>query len=522
MNMELSKEESNSIWQTDTEFTFSPALSSHQTADVCVIGGGISGLSVAYQLLREGRSVVVLDRASLGLGQTGLTSAHLASALDEGFVTLRKLHGKDGARLAAESHRTAIDEIERIVSREGIECGFQRLSGYLFLSPDTSMEDLQEELDASLEAGMPGVEILENAPISLFSTGPCIRYSGQAQLHPLRYLAGLARSIRSMGGKIYPHTEATSVEGGKPARVATSRGFQVVCGSIVVASNTPFNDRVTMHTKMAPYRTYVVGMHLKEQISPEALLWDTADPYHYIRFTQDPVSGGPVMILGGEDHRTGQHMEDSDRFEMLRKWATDRLKLEAAIAYHWSGQVIEPHDGLAYIGQNPGDEENVYIVTGDSGHGLTHGTIAGMLLRDLILGRENRWSGIYEPSRVNLRSLNTYLKENVHSTAPYGDWLSPGDVSSIQEIKLGEGAVIRNGLQKLAVYKDSFGRVHMCSAVCPHLNGIVRWNSVEKTWDCPCHGSRFDRTGKVINGPSATGLREVVDTSIKEGESASA
>jgi glycine/D-amino acid oxidase-like deaminating enzyme/nitrite reductase/ring-hydroxylating ferredoxin subunit len=517
--MTIGREESQSLWQEEISFPFHPTLSSHQTADVCVIGAGIAGLTVAYQLLREGRSVVVLERGAIGQGQTGLTSAHLSNVLDEGFTELQRLHGKDGARLAAHSHGEAINEIQRICTRENIDCDFKRVDGYLFLGEGDGLDLLESELEASRESGLNGVEFEEGVR-SPFPIGPALRYPAQAQFHPLRYLTGLADAVRRMGGKIFPHTEAQEVEGGKPARVTTQRGFQVVCGSIVVAANVPFNDRVTMHTKMAPYRTYVVGVQM-ESPQADALFWDTSDPYHYIRFAKDP-KGKQIMIIGGEDHRTGQGRDEEEHYENLLNWAGKKLGYKPKAEFKWSGQVLEPHDGLAFIGHNPGDDENVYICTGDSGHGLTHGTIAGLLIKDLILKQENPWAELYEPSRVNLRGLGTYLKEVVNSTAPYSDWLTSGDVTSIADIPNGEGAVVRMGVQKVAAFKDSLGRVHMCSAVCPHLNGIVRWNSAEKTWDCPCHGSRFDRTGKVINGPAPTGLKEIADTSIREGESASA
>lgn len=518
--MELSREEHQSIWQT-VDQPFLPALSSHQTADICVIGAGIAGLTSAYLLLKEGKSVVVLDRIGLGMGETAHTSAHLSNALDEQYYNLQRIHGKDGARLAAESHTAAIDEIERIARAENIECDFRRLDGYLFLSPDSEDDELDRELKAAHEAGLSGVEFMEDGPVATFKTGPCLRFPNQGFFHPQKYMNGLLRAIRGMGGKVFPHTEAKQVEGGKPARVTTTRGFQVVCGSVVIAANTPFSA-TAMHLKLAAYRTYMVGFRLPEARASEALFWDTTDPYHYISFTKDPATGEPVLLLGGEDHRTGQDTESEEHFENLRQWAKIRLGIDQAPDFAWSGQVLEPHDGLAYIGRNPHDEENVYIVSGDSGHGLTHGTIAGMMFRDLILGRENPWAKLYEPSRVNLRSIGTYLAENAATSMPYADWVSPGDVDSIQDIPEGEGAVIREGLQKVAVYKDGHGRVHMYSAACPHLQGIVRWNSAEKTWDCPCHGSRFEKTGNVICGPAPCGLKEIVAGGVQERKRASA
>ena len=518
--MELVKSGTQSLWQSE-DLPFLSALSSHQHCDVCVIGAGISGLTTAYMLLRSGKSVVVLERDGLGHGQTGLTSAHLSDALDDGLAELRRLHGANGLKLAVHSHSQAIDTIEAIAQRERIECEFRRVDGFLFLGEGDEISSLEEEQEAAEEAGLSGVELLPAAPSRLFSSGPCLKFPQQAVFHPLKYLHGLARAIQAMGGKIYAHTEATELEGGRPARVSTNRGFNVVCESLVVAASVPFNDRVAVHTKMAPYRTYCIGLRVpREKVDP-LLLWDTSDPYRYLRFERD-ANGEDILILGGEDHRTGQEPLHADPFGALHAWARHRLGLEAPMVYSWSGQVLEPSDGLAFIGRNPGDEENVYIVTGDSGHGLTHGTIAGLLLSDLICGRENPWEKLYDPSRLNLRSLPTYLYEAYQSTAPYSDWVKPGDVSSIDDIPKGEGAVIRDGLQKVAVFRDSFGRPHCYSAVCPHLNGIVHWNSAEKTWDCPCHGSRFDKFGNVINGPAATGLREIADNTVSEGESASA
>ncbi|MGZ3693267.1 MAG: FAD-dependent oxidoreductase [Bdellovibrionota bacterium] len=520
--MEKNKNASHSIWQT-LELPFLSSLSEHQNCDVCVIGAGIAGLSAAYQLLREGKSVVVLERAALGKGETGLTSAHLSSALDDGFAHLRRLHGKAGLALAIDSHVVAINEIERIIKREEISCEFERVNGYLFLEPEDTRETLFEEQRIALEAGMRGVSMLENAPGNFIPTGLCLEFESQAQIHPLKFLLGLSKAILALGGKIYTHTEAKSVKGGKPARVQTDRGFQVICESVIVATNTPFNDWLTMHTKMAAYRTYCVGLRVPTDPAKPALYWDTADPYHYVRRESEPSgSNQDILIVGGEDHRTGQDTQGVDHFKNLQSWAHERLGVRGQMVYSWSGQVLEPHDGLAYIGRNPHDEENVFIVTGDSGHGLTHGVIAGILLRDLILGHENPWEDLYSPSRVSILSLNTFLRETVQSTAPYTDWVDGGDLRSMAEIPKGEGAVLREGLQKIATYKDSFGRCHRYSAVCPHLNGIVRWNSAEKTWDCPCHGSRFDKMGNVINGPAATGLREIADSSVREGESASA
>jgi nitrite reductase/ring-hydroxylating ferredoxin subunit len=229
---------------------------------------------------------------------------------------------------------------------------------------------------------------------------------------------------------------------------------------------------------------------------PAVLSWDTGDPYHYIR------TYGDMLIVGGEDHKTGQASDSPARYARLEAWARERFPMMGEVELAWGGQVMETQDYLAFIGRNPADHENVYVVTGDSGMGITHGTIAGMLLTDLILGRPNPWEKLYDPSRVTLRAAGDFARENANVVSQYADWLTGGDVSSADEIAPGSGAIVRRGLEKLAVYRDEQGKTHECLAKCPHLGCVVHWNPAETTWDCPCHGSRFDPYGKVINGPA--------------------
>jgi glycine/D-amino acid oxidase-like deaminating enzyme/nitrite reductase/ring-hydroxylating ferredoxin subunit len=505
--MELPQEKPHSIWQKIERPIF-PVLLEDVAADVCVVGAGISGLTTAYLLLKEGRNVVVIDREQLlGEHESGLTSAHLSNALDDRYSYLHRLHGEQGARLAAESHTMAIDEIERICRDEDIHCDFERVPGYLFLGPEHDEDFLRDEMKAARAAGLFDVEFLSRSPISLFDTGPCLKFQNQAQFHPLKYLIGLSLAVQRAGGRIFLQTAATHIEGGHPARVHTALGHKILCEDIVVATNVPFNDKLIMQTKNAAYRTYTVGVEIPWGHFPPALLWDTSDPYHYIRLVRDNNTLKDVLIVGGADHRVGHEHDPEHRFSELTEWIGTRLNLDEPVTERWSGQIIEPVDGMAYIGRNPNDADNVYIVTGDSGNGLTHGTIAGMLLRDLILNRENPWTDLYDPARLNFKGLGTYLKEVMSSTVPYSDWLKGSDVESVDEIEPGEGAVIRDGLRKLAVYRDTFGNTHCMSAMCTHLGGVVRWNSAEKTWDCPCHGSRFSRYGEVLNPPAPLVLK---------------
>lgn len=495
------------VWLATARPTDRQPLDGNTQADVCIVGGGLAGLTTAYLLAQEGRAVVVLEAGGIGGGETARTTAHLSNAIDSRYSEIERLHGADGARLTAESHTAAIAMIETIVAEERIACGFERLNGYLFAPAGQPEDALDEEWQAARRAGLLGVERLKRAPGLEFETGPCLRFPTQAQFHPLQYLAGLAHAIEQSGGRIYTGTRAEAVQGGQPARVETRNGT-VTADAVVVATNTPMNNLVAVHTKQAAYLTYVIGLLLPRGLVPRALYWDTLDPYHYIRSLPGLQDMHDLLLVGGEDHKTGQADDELQRFDRLAAWARKRFPMVRNIQYRWSGQVMETVDGLAFIGRNPMDEPNVYVATGDCGMGLTHGTIAGMLLRDLILGRTNPWAELYDPSRVTLRATGEYLRENANTLAQYGDWLKGGDVASLEAIPRGQGAVVGKGSAKIAAFRDDTGRLHLRSAVCTHMGCIVNWNPSGRSWDCPCHGSRFDTDGHVVHGPAITDLAE--------------
>jgi len=505
--MEPQHGRTESVWMRDgIAMPESAAIPDDAVADVCVVGAGIAGLTTAYLLARSGKSVIVLDQGHIGGGETERTTAHLSNAIDAGYIKIERLHGREGARLAAESHSAAIDTIERIVRSERLECDFHRMDGYLFAARPEDRYTLDEELAAAQRAGLSGVEHVARAPLNGFDTGPCLRFPRQAQFHPIKYLAGIARAYKREGGRLFTHTHVTSIAGGRPAKIDTASGRIVTADRVVVATNTPINDLVAIHTKQMAYRTYAIGALIARGSVTPALFWDTGNPYHYIRL-QPHDQTYDVLIVGGEDHKTGQADDMNARYARLIDWTRQRVHHVGPVAFQWSGQVMEPVDGLAYIGQNPGDE-NVFIVTGDSGMGMTHGTIAGLLLRDLILDRPNPWAGLYDPARKRLRAAMEYAAENLNTAVQYADWLGGSDTPSIAAIPPGSGAIVRDGLTKLAVYRDPDGALHTRSAVCPHLSCIVHWNPGEQTWDCPCHGSRFDPYGRVVNGPAMSDLAE--------------
>ena len=497
---------SKSVWMDTAKWPTFPSLTQNECADVCIVGAGMAGLTTAYLLTKAGKTVIVLDDGPIFSGETERTTAHLVTALDKRYFELEHLYGEGGAKLAAESHAAAIDTIERIVCEERIDCGFERVDGYLFNAPEQPPDLLDRELAAARRAGLTNTELVDRAPPTSFDTGRALRFRRQAQFNPLKYLAALAQSIVRDGGRVYTDTHATRFDGGRLAQVATRDGSTVSCEAIVIATNTPVNDWLVLQAKQAAYRSYVIGIAVPVGAVPKALYWDTGDPYHYIRLAETKAGGTAsaleTLLVGGEDHRTGQADDADTRYARLEQWTRQRFPMAAEVRFRWSGQIMESVDGLAFIGRNPLDHENVYVVTGDSGTGIMHGTIAGLLITDLIQGRENPWTGLYNPTRVTLGAAADFAREAVNTASQYVDWLTAGDLEKDELVPVESGAIVRHGLMKVAVYRDRKGALHERCAVCPHLGGIVAWNHAENTWDCPAHGSRFAPLGTVLDGPA--------------------
>ena len=497
--------ETRSIWTPQAPPRPAETLRQDLATDVCVVGAGLSGLTVAYLLACEGRRVVVLDMLGPGAGETGRTTAHLANAIDDRIFNLRRWRGDDVARLAVESHLAAIDRIESIVREEGIDCDFRRLDGYLFPAEGHGRESLDEELAAAQAVGMHDATIVARPFPGLAWLEVALRFRAQGRFEPLRYLWALHGALVRRGGIVYSGARAVDLQDGDTVAIETAHGPVVRAGAAVIATNVPFT-RFSFHTKMAAYRTYASAFELASGVVSDALLWDTADPYHYVRLARDDGSGGALLIVGGEDHRTGQQEDEgSAAFAALDAWTRQRFPIGAA-RQRWSGQVMETLDGLGYIGPLPGSGSRTFVATGDSGMGMTHGTIAGMLLTDLIQGRENPWAEIYDPGRKPLAAAGTFARENFNVARQYLDWARAPAGDPLEDLPRGSGALFRHGGRRAAIFRDADGTLHACSAVCPHLRCLVSWNPTEHTWDCPCHGSRFDRYGKLLHGPATSDL----------------
>jgi glycine/D-amino acid oxidase-like deaminating enzyme/nitrite reductase/ring-hydroxylating ferredoxin subunit len=496
-----------SYWMNTASVPSYQPLSSNEQVDVCVIGGGIAGLTTSYLLARAGVRVLLLEDGTIASGETGRTTAHITNVIDDRYYEIERVHGERAARIVVESQTAAIDRIEQIVKEENIDCAFTRVPAFLFFQPDQSKET-DKEMDACAKAGLPFDEPDASLNVPRLTNGRVMRFSNQAQFHAMKYMSGLSDAAARRGARICTGAHVTKVNKEKDhVVVETSSGYAVTCKDAVVATNIPITDLVLMHIKQAPYRTYVVAGPVPKGSVPLALYWDNLDPYHYVRL--QPEVDRDILIVGGEDHKTGQADDMAERFAKLEEWTRARFPMIQSFDYRWSGQVVETSDGLGYIGHEPEKGKHVYVITGDSGMGMTHGTLGAMIVTDLITGRDNPWADVYGAGRLRLKAAGEIIKEDANMASQYVDYVTPGDVKSVDEIPAGEGRLLRKGLRKLAVFKNADGTVDAMSAVCTHLGCIVQWNGTEKSWDCPCHGSRFDPHGLVLNGPAVQALKKV-------------
>jgi glycine/D-amino acid oxidase-like deaminating enzyme/nitrite reductase/ring-hydroxylating ferredoxin subunit len=502
--MNVGDERTKSIWMDTAVAPAAAALGEDIEADTVIVGGGIAGLSTAYELSEQGHRVAVLDRGGIGTGMTARTTAHLASVSDDDFRTLIDVRGEQNARSFYESHSASIDRIEHIQERLGISCDFRRLEGWLF--PAIGGND--SELDSELEAARSlGIKVKDNRglPFKGHENTRYLSYPDQGTFHPLKYLRGLAQAIQKNKGRLYSNTAATSVEeNDQGVVVKTEGGSRVRANFAVVTTNSPINDIVAIHTKQAPYRTYAMAFSIPRGTLPDQLYWDTADPYHYVRLSPGP-GATDHLIVGGADHKTGEADDGDVRFESIEAWTRNLVPALGAETHRWSGQVLEPIDYSAFIGRNP-ENERVFVVTGDSGQGMTHGVVASLLISELILKGSNPWVALYDPARRTPSSIKKFVTENVTALKEFAEYLAPGELSSFEQLKSGQGAIVRDGLQKVAAYRDSNGVLFKCSAKCTHAGCHIHWNSLEGCWDCPCHGSQFAPDGQVLNAPAISRL----------------
>lgn len=522
--------ETDPVWVHKDPYTNRPKFSQLDKdleTDVCIIGSGISGISVAYELITRGLSVVLIEAREVLSGETGRTSGHLANDLDDGYTAIAKKHGDDGAKQACDSHTWALKRVGEIAEQLGIDCEYRILPGYdISQYPRGGKEhadDMKQIIEDGKKAKDVGIntEYVEGFAIKGWNGSidqrDAVIYPGQATFHPTKYLVGVLNFLKTQPNfSCYTQTRAMQVEekgteilgiGHKDVYVTTLGGQTIKCRDAVETTCVPL-QKLSVIAEEEYYRTYCIAARVPKGSIEDCLLYDSNEIYKYVRLTECDANDD-YLVVGGGDHKVGQG-DTIAPFQELEKWTRERFPQAGSIDYKWSGQVFEPVDYMAFIGKNQG-KKHTYIVTGDSGNGLTHGVLAGKLIADEITGVSNPWAKLYNPSRLAsiAKSLPSMVSHDVQINAQYKRF-AQSDIKDIEDLVPGDGGVLNSTTGKpVACYKDESGRVHQYSALCPHMKGVVCWNSAEKSWDCPVHGSRFSKDGVQLMGPAKAGLEPI-------------
>jgi glycine/D-amino acid oxidase-like deaminating enzyme/nitrite reductase/ring-hydroxylating ferredoxin subunit len=505
----MSELDTTPYWDDSSSMPVHARLDRDLTVDVVIIGAGITGVTAAYLLKQAGRTVALIDRRRAGGVDSGHTTAHVTHVTDEPLTDLARRVGRDHAQAVWDAGRAALEQIREHVESLDIACEWTRIPGYLHAALGDDREDERPalgELAALANAlGFPA-EYVEAVP---GAGRPGVRFEDQAKFHPRKYLAALVREIPGRGSHVFEHTESEEVTD-TPLAVEAN-GHRLSCGAVVIATHTPLVGKTSLasatllQTKLYLYTSYVVAGRVPKGSIPEASYWDTGDPYDYLRI--DRHRDHDLAIFGGEDHKTGQASDTEACYRALEK-RLRRLLPDIELTHRWSGQVVETNDGLPFIGET---SPRQFVATGFAGNGMTFGTLGAMMARDAVLGRRNPWTDLFDVGRTKIgRGAWNYIKENVDY--PYymvRDRLSRPDSTSLRGLRRGQGRIVEIDGETMAVFRDDQGTLTRLSAKCTHLGCRVNWNEAERTWDCPCHGSRFTPEGKVLAGPAESPLSPV-------------
>jgi glycine/D-amino acid oxidase-like deaminating enzyme/nitrite reductase/ring-hydroxylating ferredoxin subunit len=489
-----------SLWMDTAPATDYPPLEPGAHFDVAVLGAGIAGLTTAYLLERQGASVAVIEADRVAAGVTAYTTAKVSSLHGTIYSTVERKFGADGARTYGEANEAAKEWMAALVDELGIDCDWRRKPAFTYAEDESDVAKVQQEVEAAQRAGLPATFTTDtDLP---WPVEGAVRFENQAEFHPRRYLLAIAERLSN----VYELTRATGVSAGSPHRVQTTRG-EITADDVVVATHFPFLDRAGFFARMHPERSYGLGIYLNGGDPPQGMYLSTESPSHTVR--SHPTANGEMLIAGGESHKVGQ-ADEAECVQRLEAWAHARFDVRS-IEYRWSTQDNMPVDSLPYIGRLLPFQRGIWVATGFLKWGLTNGTAAGMILADLIGGRDHPWADLFDATRIKpIASASEFVKENANVGLHFvGDHLAKPDVRSVDEVPRGEGRLVREGAGKSAAYRDDDGVLHVVSSVCTHLGCQVKWNSAERSWDCPCHGSRFHWDGTVLQGPAVKPLEPV-------------
>jgi glycine/D-amino acid oxidase-like deaminating enzyme/nitrite reductase/ring-hydroxylating ferredoxin subunit len=497
-----------SYWVASTPETAYPELSSAVEVDVAVVGAGITGVTAAVLLKRAGKRVALLDSKRIVCGATGYTTAKVTSGHGAAYGTLTDAFGEEGARTYAESNQAAIERIEELGPGAGIDCDFERKDNYVFAQSPEERTQLEQEAEVMQRLGLPASFVTET-PLP-FEVAGAVRLENQAQFHPRKYLLGLAETIPGDGSHVFENTRARFVNQGDPCVVETERG-NIRAAEVVVATHMPFMDRGLFFAKAHPHRSYAVAAPIDPAQAPDGMFINAGTPTRSMRTIRD---GERLLIqAGGQGHKPGLAGDEPERYEALEAFLREHWPDAGPVEYRWSTQDYMSADRVPYVGRLTRRSKHVFTATGYSKWGMTAGTVAAELIADAVLGRENPWAELYDSKRLDVRaSVGKLVKENASvGLRFFTQRLSRGERRRPEDLANGEGALLRLGGLKRAVYKDDEGTVHVLSPVCGHLWCYVEWNAAERSWDCPCHGSRYAGDGRAIQGPTVHDLRRVDD-----------
>ena len=492
-----------SIWMADTEGPSYPPLEDDASVDVAVVGGGIAGVTAARHLKDAGLSVAVIESNGIGSGTTGRSTAKLTSQHGLVYRDLISDHGEDRAWQYARANEAAIDEVESRVDEHGIDCDFQRTEAYTYTTDAGGRSKVSQEVEAAKRLGLPA-SYTETTDLP-YEVEAAVEFKEQARFDPRAYVVGLAETIPGDGSHVYEGTKATGIERGRRPRVETDRGT-VAAEDVVVATLFPFYDRGLYFSRLTPKQSYVLAVRLAGG-APQGMYYRDGDPYFSVR--PHPTGEASTVLVGGQNHRTGHGHHAMEKYRKLEAEARRKFDVEA-VTYRWSTQDFVSADGVPFVGKLAPQTDHVYVATGFGGWGLTNGTAAGRLIADLVTGRENDWQEVYRPTRLpTVASARALVDHNAKAARHFlEDHLRSPRRPRLGELGPDEAAVVDGDDGPVAAYRDDDGEVHAVSAVCTHLSCNVQWNDAERTWDCPCHGSRFGYDGAVVDGPAADPLPE--------------
>jgi glycine/D-amino acid oxidase-like deaminating enzyme/nitrite reductase/ring-hydroxylating ferredoxin subunit len=480
------------------------ALDGDLTVDVAVIGAGITGLSSALSLQREGLTVAVLERDHVGAGATGHTTAKLSSLQGTKYRRLASRRGKDTARAYATLNEQAIGEIRRLVEELEIDCDHRVQPNYTYAESTDELQRIESEVDAATAAGLP-VEYVDDAPLP-FEVAGAVRLDGQAEFHPVKFLRGLAAAFVRAGGTIFEGTQAVKLHGGEPCRVQSDRG-RITADKAIVATQFPYADPALFFARMHPERSYALAARIDGD-PPPGMFINAGGPVRSIR--AHPFGSDELLLIGGEGHKVGQGGSTTARYERLRDFAAENFAVRS-FEHRWSTQDNLTVDEAPYVGRLTPRSRGLFVATGFGKWGLAMGVASAAILTDAVLERENALGSLFDPNRIpSRRSAIEMARENTNAAFHLvGDRLTKRAPLATGDLEPGQGKVVGSGRRQLAVSKDDDGGVQVVSARCTHLGCIVEWNDAERSWDCPCHGSRFGPGGEVLNGPAVHGLRAI-------------